>query len=108
MTEYLDEEALLKVIKISELSSAITRLNWNWNNYSDPIKDAHELMNKCQKLFLEISEYEQRMSSKLIDYQKNQIYDAVIDLEKLISYMKNKIKPHESLQNIDSKSILNY
>mgnify|MGYP001581895796 FL=1 len=51
MTEYLDEEALLKVIKISELSSAITKLNWNWNNYSDPIKDAHDLMNKCQKLF---------------------------------------------------------
>jgi hypothetical protein len=65
-------------------------------------------MNKCQKLFLEISEYEQRMGSKLIDYQKNQIYDAIVDLEKLISYMKNKIKPHESLQNIDSKNILNY
>ena len=108
MIEYLDEEALLKVIKIFELSGAITKLNWNWNNYSDPIKEAHDLMNKCQKLFLEISEYEQRMGSKLIDYQKNQIYDAVVDLEKLISYMKNKIKPHESLQNIDSKSTMNY
>jgi len=108
MTEYLDEEALLKVIKISELSSAITKLNWNWNNYSDPIKDAHDLMSKWQRLFLEISEYEQRMGSKLIDYQKNQIYNALVDLEKLILYMKNKIKPHESLQNIDSKSILNY
>ncbi|MEK6877807.1 MAG: hypothetical protein AABZ49_04235 [Thermoproteota archaeon] len=106
MTEYLDEEALLKVIKISELASAITKLNWNWNNYSDPIKEAHDLMSKCQKLFLEISEYEQRMGSKLINYQKNQIYDAVVDLEKLISYMKNKIKPHESLQNINSESAL--
>ena len=48
MTEYLDEEALLKVIKIFELSGAITKLNWNWNNYSDPIKEArsYEQMSK--------------------------------------------------------------
>src|SRR5574341_1431973 len=100
MEEYFDEEGLLKVIKAFELAEEITKLNWNWNNYSDPIKGAHELMNKCQKLFLEISEYEQRMGSKLSEYQKNKIEEAVIDLGKLIPYMKNKIKPYESLKNI--------
>ena len=99
MTEYVDEEGLLKVIKTFELSEEITRLNWNWNNYSDPIKDAHELMGKGQKLFLEISEYEQRMGSKLNEYQRNKIDNAVEDLGKLIPYMKNKIKPYQSLEN---------
>jgi hypothetical protein len=100
MTEYFDEEGLLKVIKAFELSEEITKLNWNWNNYSDPVKDAHELMSMCQKLFLEISEYDQRMGSKLSMYQRNQINDAIVDLGKLIPYMKNKIKPYESLENI--------
>jgi len=99
MTENFDEEGLLKVIKTFELSEGITRLNWNWNNYSDPIKEAHELMDKGQKLFLEISEYEQRMGSKLNKYQRNKIDNAVEDLGKLIPYMKNKIKPYQSLEN---------
>ena len=97
--ENYDEEGLLKVIKTFELSEQITRLNWNWNNYTDPIKDAHELMSKGQKLFLEISEYEQRMGSKLSKYQRNKIDNAVEDLGKLIPYMKNKIKPYQSLEN---------
>ncbi len=97
--ENFDEEGLLKVIKTFELSEEITRLNWNWNNYSDPIKDAHELMGKGQKLFLEISEYEQRMGSKLSKYQRNKIDNAVEDLGKLIPYMKNKIKHYQSLEN---------
>lgn len=98
MTENFDEEGLLKVIKTFELSEEITKLNWNWNNRSDPVKEAHELMNRCQKLFLEISEYEQRMGSKLSTYQKNKIEDAMIDLGKLVPYMKNKIRPYESLE----------
>ena len=97
--ENFDEEGLLKVIKTFELSEEITRLNWNWNNYSDPIKEAHELMDKGQKLFLEISEYEQRMGSKLSKYQRNKIDNAIEDLGKLIPYMKNKIKPYQSLEN---------
>ncbi len=100
MTENFDEEGLLKVIKTFELSEEITKLNWNWNNYSDPIKEAHELMGKGQKLFLEISEYEQRMGSKLSKYQRNKIDNAVEDLGKLIPYMKNKIKPYQSLENV--------
>ncbi len=97
--ENYDEEGLLKVIKTFELSEQITRLNWNWNNYLDPVKEAHELMSKGQKLFLEISEYEQRMGSKLSKYQRNKIDNAVEDLGKLIPYMKNKIKPYQSLEN---------
>ena len=96
-SEYFDEEGLLKVIKAFELSEAITRLNWNWNNYSNPIKDAHELIALSQKLFIEISEYEQRMSSKLNEYQKNKIHNAIEDLGKVLPYIKNKIKPTENL-----------
>ncbi len=99
MREYFDEEGLLKVIKIFELSEEITKLTWNWNNYSDPVKETHELMDKGQKLFLEISEYEQRMGSKLSVYQRNKIHNAIENLGKLIPYMKNKIKPSESLEN---------
>ncbi|KAF6248269.1 hypothetical protein HX860_03515 [Marine Group I thaumarchaeote] len=51
----------------------ITKLTWNWNNYSDSITQAHELMNEGQKLFVEISEYEQRMGSNLSMYQKNKL-----------------------------------
>ena len=58
-------------------------------------------MGKCQKLFLEISEYEQRMDSKLSEYQRNKIEDAIVDLGKLIPYMKNKIKPYESLEIVN-------
>lgn len=98
-SEYFDEEGLLKVIKAFELSEAITRLNWNWSNYSNPIKDAHELISTSQKLFIEISEYEQRMSSKLNVYQKDKIHSAIEDLGKVLVYIKNKIKPSEILEN---------
>ncbi len=102
-SENFDEEGLLKAIKTSELSEQIAKLTWNWNNYSDPIKVAHELIAKRQKLFIEISEYIQIMGSKLSKNQQNQIENAVEDLGKLIPYMKNKIKPHESLEKIVSK-----
>jgi hypothetical protein len=95
MSEYFDEEGLLKVIKIFELSEEITKLNWGWNNHSDPVKKAHELMDNGQKIFLEISEYEQRIGSKISMQQRKKIEDAVEDLGKLIPYMKNKIKPYE-------------
>jgi len=99
MEENIDEEGLLKVIKTFELSEEITKLNWNWNNFSDPVSAAHELMGRGQKLFLEITEYEQRMGSKLGKYQRDKIENAVEDLGKLIPYMKNKIKPYQSLEN---------
>ncbi len=100
MREHFDEEGLLKDIRASKLSGEITKLTWNWNNYSEPVKEAHELMNKVRKLFLEISEYEQRMGSKLNAYQKNKIDYAVDDLIKLIPYMENKIKPYEGLEKL--------
>jgi len=99
MTEYVDEEGLLLVIKASELSGAIATLTWNWNNYSDPAKEAYELMDKVSKLFLEIPEYEQRMGSTLNEYYRNKINNAIVDLRKLLPYMKNKIKPYQSLEN---------
>ena len=34
-------------------------------------------------------------------YQKNKIDNAVEDLGKLIPYLKNKIKPTESLETVD-------
>ncbi|MEO9277927.1 MAG: hypothetical protein ABI340_09150 [Nitrososphaera sp.] len=95
MSEYFDEEGLLKVIKIFELSEEITKLNWGWYTKPDPIKTAHELMDKGQKLFLEVSEYEQRVGSKLSAQQRKNIEDAIEDLGKLIPYMKSKIKPYE-------------
>jgi len=105
MSEYFDEEGLLKVIKTFELSEEITRLNWSWDNHSDPVKKAHELMDKGQKLFLEIAEYEQRMGSKLSKSQRDKINDAVEDLGKLIPYMKNKIKPYNSIENSQLKNV---
>lgn len=95
MSEYFDEEGLLKVIKIFELSGEISKLNWGWNNHPDPIRRAHELMDKGQKLYVEISEYEQRIGSKLGMQQKKNIEDAMEEMGKLIPYMKNKIKPTE-------------
>ena len=44
--------------------------------------------------------FEHRMSSKLSEYQRNKIYNSMEDLEKLIPYMKNKIRPSEILENI--------
>jgi len=99
MTEYVDEEGLLIVIKASELSGEIATLTWNWSNYSDPAKVAYELMDKVSKLFLEIPEYEQRIGSKLNEYYRNKINNAIVDLRKLFPYMKNKIKPDQSLEN---------
>ena len=94
MSEY-DEEGLLKVIKIFELTGEISRLTWGWSNHSDPIRKAHELMDKGQKLYVEISEYEQRIGPRLGMQQKKNIEDAMEEMGKLIPYMKNKIKPTE-------------
>ena len=94
MSEY-DEEGLLKVIKIFELTGEISRLTWGWSNHSDPIRKAHELIDKGQKLYVEISEYEQRIGPKLGMQQKKNIEDAMEEMGKLIPYMKNKIKPTE-------------
>ena len=95
---YYDEEGLLKVIKTSDLSEEIAKLTWNWDNYSNPVKVAHELMAKRQKLYVEITEYMERMGSDISEYQRNQINNSVDDLGKLIPRMKNKIKPTESLE----------
>ncbi len=100
MGEYADEEGLLIVIQASELSGEVATLTWNWNNYSDPVKEAYELMDKVHKFFLEIPEYEQRMGSKLNEYHKNKINNAIVDLRKQLPYMKNKIKPYENLENM--------
>ena len=58
-------------------------------------------MEKSQKFFIEISEYEQRVGDKLTTYQKNKIHSAVEDLGKLVPYMKNKIKPTEILEIVN-------
>jgi len=39
------------------------------------------------------------MGSKLSVHQRNKIHNAIENLGKLIPYMKNKIKPSESLEN---------
>ena len=41
------------------------------------------------------------MGSKLGEYQKNKIHDAIEDLGKVSSYIKNKIKPSEILEIVD-------
>ncbi len=97
-SENFDEEALLYEIKLSELALKISKLTFGWNNHSDPVKEANDLMNKVRKLSLEISEYEQRMGSSLSEYQRNTIYNSMEELENAIPYMKNKIKPTESLE----------
>lgn len=104
MVGHFDEEGLLKTIKIFELSAEITKLNFGWNDHSDSIKRAHELIIEGQKLFVEISEYEKRIGTSLDVLQKEQIEDAIHDLQKLIPYMKNKIKPSDNLGNNQSKS----
>jgi hypothetical protein len=95
MSEYLDEEGLVKLINIFELSREITKLNWGWDDHSDPTNKAHELMVKGQKLFLEISEYRQRMGSKISPRQRKDIEDVMEGVGKLISYLQDKIKPYE-------------
>ena len=99
-SQKIDAEGLLKNIQISELVLKITKLTFKWNNYSSPVKEAHGLMDNVRKLSLEILEYEHRMGSKLSEYQRNIIYNSMEDLEKLIPYLKNKIKHYESLENI--------
>ena len=99
-SENFDEEGLLKDIQLSELSLKISKLTFQWNNYSEPVKEAHRLMDEVRKYSLEISEYDHRMGSNLSEYQRNKIYNSMADLEKLIPYMKNKIKPSEILENI--------
>jgi len=96
--ENFDEEGLLKVIKATKLTGEILTLTWNWNNDSNSVKRVHEPMEKIQKLFLEIFEYEQRMGSELSMYQINKINNAIVELKKAIPYMENKIKPTESLE----------
>lgn len=95
MSEYLDEEGLVKLINIFELSREITKLNWSWDDHLDPTNKSHELMVKGQKLFLEISEYRQRMGSKISTRQRKDIEDAIEGVGKLISYLQDKIKPNE-------------
>ena len=99
-SESFDEEGLLKDIQLSELSLKISKFTFQWDNCSEPVKEAHRLMDEVRKCSLDISEYEHRMGSKLGEYQRNKIYNSMEDLEKLIPYMKNKIKPSESLENI--------
>ncbi len=101
-----DEEGLLKVIAATKLTGEVLTLTWNWNNLSDPVKQAHELMEKIQKLFLEIFEYEQRMCSELTKYQINKIDNAIVELRKAIQHMENKIKPPESLEIVDQSDNL--
>ena len=96
--ENFDEECLLKDINCSKLSAAITKLTFSWNSYSNPVKEAHELMNRYRKLSLEILEYEQRMGSKLNKYQRAKLDTSMEDLAKVIPYMENKIMPSEILE----------
>jgi septation ring formation regulator EzrA len=97
--ESFDEECLLKDINCSKLSAAITKLTFSWNNNSNPVKEAHELMDRYRKLSLEILEYEQRMGSKLSEIQRNKLDNSMEDLAKVIPYMENKIVPSEILKN---------
>lgn len=103
--ERVDEEGLLKNIELSELALKISKLTFGWNNHSDPVTEAHKLLDMVRKLSLDISEYEQRMGSNLSEYQRNKIYNSMEDLEKLIPYMTNKIKTSQSLENIIDQRI---
>jgi hypothetical protein len=95
MSDYIDEEGLLKLIKFNELSRDITRLNWTWDDRFDSINKAHELMIREQKLFLEISEYKQRMGERISPRQRKDIEDTIEGLGRLVNYLKDKIKPSE-------------
>ncbi len=95
----IDEEGLLKNMEISELALKISKLTFGWNNHSDPINQAHKLMKEVQRISLEVSEYEDRMGSRLSDYQRNLIYNSIEEVEKLIPYLKKKINPSQSIEN---------
>ena len=99
-SENFDEEALLYDIQLSELALKISKLTFGWKNHSDPVKEVPKLLSMVRKLSLDISDYDQRLGSQLSDYQRNKIYASMDELEKLIPYMKNKIKISESLENI--------
>jgi len=103
-SENFDEEALLKIMHLAKLSVKISRLTFSWNDHSDVAKQAGELMNEVGELFLEITEFNQRMGSNLNKYQQNQIKTGMKQLEKLIPYMENKIKPTESLEIVDKNN----
>ena len=100
-SENFDEEGILKNMRLSELALKISKLTFGWNNHSSAVKEANELMNEVRKFSLEISEYDQRVGSNLNKIQRNQIVTGMGELEKLIPYMKNKIKPTESLEIVD-------
>jgi len=95
-----NEEGLLIDIELSEVALKISKLTFGWNNHSEPIKEAHKLLNIVRKLSLNISEYEQKISFNLSEYQRNKIYDSMEDVEKLIPYMKNKIKIPEETESV--------
>jgi len=97
----IDEEGLIKNMQISELVLKISKLTFGWDNHTDPIKEANELLIKVRRIPLEICEYEQRMGSSLSEYQRNTIYNSMEELETALPYMKNKIKDAESLEIVD-------
>ena len=99
-SESFNEEGLLIDIELSEVALKISKLTFGWNNHSEPINEAHELLNIVRKLSLDISEYEQKIGSNLSDYQRNKIYDSMNDIEKLIPHMKNKIKIPEKTESV--------
>lgn len=99
----MDEEGLIKNIELSELALKISKLTFGWKNYSEPIKQAHKLMNDVQRSSLEIAEYEDRMGSKLDEHQRISIYNTMEEVEKLIPYMKKKINPSTNLKNISNQ-----
>ena len=95
MLDHIDEEGLLKMIRFNELSRDITRLNWSWNDNSNSINKAQELVLREQRLFLEISEYKQRMGDKISPRQRKDIEDTIESIGKLVNYLKDKIRPSE-------------
>ncbi len=97
-SEKFDEQALLYDIQLSELALKISKLTFGWKNHSDPEKEATKLLSMVRKISLDISHYEQRLSTKLSDFQRNKIYTSMDELEQLIPYMKNKINISESLE----------
>lgn len=97
--EYFDEEGLIKQMELSELTLKISKLSYSWEDRVEPFKEAHYLINQVQRISLEISEFQERMETRLSDYQRNLIYNALEDLEKLIPYLKRKIKSVEGIEN---------
>ncbi len=97
-SENFDEKALLYDIQLSELALKISKLTFGWKNHSEPEKEATKLLSMVRKIALDISHYEQRLSTKLSDFQRNKIYTSMDELEQLIPYMKNKITISESLE----------